>query len=111
MEEQTCVQSGVSPRPLRVDFISKGFHFEQIGSTVEYDSVLGRDAGIYLYRCTAKYGSIHYEVFEHRVNSMYNTVTYPSDECFGKWAKCCRKLDRATKYLHGGINAADVPQK
>lgn len=111
MEERNGVELGVAPRPLEKDFRSKGFHFEQIGSSVEYDEELGRESGMYLYRCTAKKGATHYEVFERRVNVLYNTVTYPSDECFGKWAKCCRKLERAQAYLREGLNAESIPQK
>jgi hypothetical protein len=30
----------------------------------------------------------HFEVFEHRVNTRFNCVTYPKSNMFGIWAWC-----------------------
>lgn len=40
----------------------------------------------YLFKVIDQNGHTHYEVFEHKVNTRYNTVTYPSSKAFGTWA-------------------------
>jgi hypothetical protein len=79
-------------KELPIEFTGKGevrdFRFRQ----------LKRTENAYLYEVTTETG-IHYEVFEHRVNSMYGTVTYPGSKSFGVWAYCIRDLQRAKQRL------------
>ena len=39
--------------------------------------------------------SKYYEVFKKRVNTRYNTVSYPKSKSFGKWAWTCMSLNAA----------------
>lgn len=69
----------------------------------------------FIYARTDEDGIICYEVFERRLEKMRERklgdrliipthdmyVRYPNDECFGKWAWCCKTLDRAEEILEG----------
>ena len=100
-----------SPRELPLEFEGKGsvkgFHFRQLDFYPASEGSLGR----YLYEVSSALGTIHYEIFERKINTKFNLVRYPNDESFGVWAKTCRKLDRAYAYLRDGLNAESVPQK
>lgn len=39
----------------------------------------------------------HYEVFEKRVNTMYDCVSYPKSNAFGVWAWCIVDYTRAVE--------------
>lgn len=66
----------------------KGYVFNQILKT-EYG---------YIYEVRGD-GTIHYEVFERRENTLYDCVSYPTDKAFGIWAWTCMDLDRAKQRL------------
>lgn len=42
-------------------------------------------------------GSVHYEVFERKVNQQYGGLSYPRSKSFGKWAWSYTSLDRAVE--------------
>ena len=66
----------------------KGFMFTQIKKS---------NHG-YIYMVEAD-GLIHYEVLEHRTNTRFNCVSYPSDKAFGIWAWTFRCLGKADDKL------------
>lgn len=39
----------------------------------------------------------HYEVFEKRINTMFNCVSYPKANAFGVWAWCIFDYNRAVE--------------
>jgi hypothetical protein len=63
----------------------KGFKFNQVAANDK----------AFIYRVDIE-STNHYEVFERKVNSQYNNVSYPSDKAFGIWAFTTPSLDRAT---------------
>jgi hypothetical protein len=63
----------------------KGFKFNQVAANDK----------AFIYRVDIE-STNHYEVFERKVNSQYNNVSYPSDKAFGIWAFTTPNLDRAT---------------
>ena len=64
----------------------KGFKFNQVAANDK----------AFIYRVDIE-STNHYEVFERKVNSQYNNVSYPSDKAFGIWAFTTPNLDRATE--------------
>ena len=54
----------------------KGYSFNQITAT-PYG---------YIYAVSTKGVVGHYEVFKHLENTLYNTVSYPTNKGFGIWA-------------------------
>jgi hypothetical protein len=64
----------------------KGFKFNQVAANDK----------AFIYRVDIE-STNHYEVFERKVNSQYNNVSYPSDKAFGIWAFTTPSLDRATE--------------
>jgi len=55
---------------------TRGFHFKQLHK---------KDAG-YLYAVNTPNLCDHYEVFQRKVNSQYNCVSYPQSPSFSIWA-------------------------
>lgn len=53
----------------------------------------------YIYAQDLNGKTIAYEVFERRVNKMYDTVSFPGDNAFGSWAWSCRTYEDAFKKL------------
>lgn len=52
----------------------------------------------YIYEVASDKGK-HYEVFERRINTQYDCVSYPRDKSFGVWAWTCMDLDSAKEKL------------
>jgi hypothetical protein len=67
-------------KELRKEFIGigevKGFLFKQIIKTYKG----------YIYEVKPPESRVHYEVFRHKINRRYNTVTYPSSPAFSLYA-------------------------
>jgi hypothetical protein len=61
----------------------KGFSFKLVKRTEH----------AYMYQVN-RHGQ-HYEVFERRENTRFDTVTYPSSKAFGIWAFCMASFERA----------------
>ena len=68
----------------------RGFEFHQV-----YKDMFG-----YIYQVNTPFGSTHYEVFERKVNSRYNTVTYPSSKAFGRYAFTFKTITSAMNKLN-----------
>lgn len=66
----------------------KGFTFTQIKQN-EVGYIYKVETGV----------NTHYEVFEHKENTLYNCVSYPTNKAFGKWAWTCGSLYRAIEIL------------
>ena len=51
----------------------------------------------YLYEVIAEDGSVYYEVFERKINTQFNCVSYPKSNSFGSWAWCfkCRTVSES----------------
>ena len=62
----------------------KGFEFTQIEKS-SYGYIYAVNTG----------ENIHYEVFKHYENTRYNTVSYPSNKSFGRWAWTFSDLQKA----------------
>lgn len=79
-------------KELKESFIGKGqvrgFQFTQVKKT-EFG---------YIYKVDTK-NTICYEVFQRRVNSRYNCISYPSNKSFGVWAWTVNSLDKANSIL------------
>ena len=75
-------------KQLREQFIGigqvRGFEFTQIEK-----SSFG-----YIYAVNTG-NNTHYEVFKHVENTLYKTVSYPSNKSFGKWAWTYSTLQKA----------------
>jgi hypothetical protein len=80
--------SNVSSQELPLEFMGKG----EVKSMF-FTQLRGSDKG-FLYS-VMNMGSVHYEVFERKVNSQYGGVSYPRSKSFGKWAWSYYSLDRA----------------
>lgn len=50
----------------------------------------------------------HYEVFERRVNTMYDCVSYPKSNAFGVWAWCIVSYDRALEKFKEITELAEI---
>lgn len=79
-------------RELEKNFTKKHVDYQQVFSNDEW----------YIYQCTSHYTEhqdVYYEVFKRKVGRTYDNaglcVYYPTDECFGKWAWCVTKFERA----------------
>jgi hypothetical protein len=73
--------------------------FEGIGQVNGY-SFQNKKKSPYSYLYAVKNndtGTIHYEVFKRKENTLYNCVSYPTDKAFGIWAWTCSSLDRAVE--------------
>ena len=66
----------------------RGYTFTQISKT-EWGFIYEVEHG----------GHRHYEVFKKRLNHRFDTVSYPTDKAFGKWAWTCMSLDNAEERL------------
>ena len=66
----------------------KGFSFKQ----------LFFENGVYLYEVSNE-GQVWYEVFEHRINTQFGNVIYPSSKVFGVWAYSTVDYDRAIEIM------------
>jgi len=75
----------------------KGFTFTQIKKS-EYG---------YIYEVNTK-DNIHYEVFYHKENTLYECVSYPSNKAFGVWAWTCRTKEIAEGILNDIILRKEV---
>lgn len=75
-------------KQLKKDFIGRGqvrgFKFSQIKKS-EYAYLYKVDTG----------DSILYEIFEHKENTHFNNVSYPSNKAFGLWAYTTSDYNRA----------------
>lgn len=56
-----------------------------------FDKVLDNGRA-YIYAVTCDGGSVHYEVFERRVNERFGVVSYPKSNAFGDWAYTCTRF-------------------
>jgi len=88
-------------KELELSFRTKERTFEQVACRIEDEQKDGVLVvrGMYVYKVTSKYGSECFEVFRRRVNTMYQTISYPRDSAFGVWAKCCSSLELAMEYF------------
>ena len=66
----------------------KGFSFKQ----------LFFENGVYLYEVSNE-GQVWYEVFEHRINTQFGNVIYPSSKVFGVWAYSTVDFNRAKSIM------------
>lgn len=57
------------------------------------------DGCAYLYSVHGGSGRVYYEVFERRVNSRYNVVSYPKAKAFGIWALTTYDEELANEYF------------
>lgn len=81
-------------KELEQTFFRFGDKFTQIGYNPSTD--------MYLYRRELSTGPVYYEVFKRKINAYY-TVSYPKDAAFGRWAKCCRRLEDAERHYNEGL--------
>jgi hypothetical protein len=76
-------------KPLQIEFDGtgevRGMHFKQIKSSNK----------AYIYEIYDESTSNHYEVFLHRENTRFGTISYPKSNNFGIWAWSCSTLKRA----------------
>ena len=42
----------------------------------------------------------HYEVFQRRINTLYDCESYPSSKAFGIWAKSVVSKEKAIEYFN-----------
>lgn len=42
----------------------------------------------------------HYEVFQRRINALYDCESYPSSKAFGIWAKSVVSKEKAIEYFN-----------
>lgn len=66
----------------------KGFNFTQ----------LAFEDNVYLYEVTNE-GETWYEVFEHRINTQFGNVIYPSSKVFGLWASTTVNYERSLRMV------------
>lgn len=83
--------------PLSVYFKGKG---EVNGKTF---TQVRKSANGFIYRVESE-GNMYYEVFERRINSRFEKVSYPRSKSFGMWAWTYPSLNTALKKLNQ-INA------
>ncbi len=76
-------------KQLNSEIRKNGFTYKQVAKT---------DKG-YIYCQIMNNKIIAYEVFEHKENKLYNTVSFPGNEAFGLWAWTYRTLDEAKNKL------------
>ena len=77
-------------RELKKEFIGigevRGFQFKQ----------LHENGYAYVYEvCNIESEETHYEVFEFRVNTAFDCVSYPRSNSFGIWALCINNYEKA----------------
>lgn len=92
-------------KELREEFKKYGDKFTQMGYNPETE--------MYLYKRKLPAGVTYYEVFKRRIGHEYKQtdkkcITYPGNEDFGQWAKCCRSLDMAMEYYNNGIKRENL---
>jgi len=81
-----------SIKDLNINFIGKG---EVKGML--FQQLLFNDKA-YLYSVTdIEHGTVHYEIFEKRINTRFNCVSYPTSYAFGSWAWTYANLQSATR--------------
>ena len=66
----------------------KGFNFKQ----------LLFEKGVYLYEVEYE-GCSWYEAFEHRINTQFGNVIYPSSKVFGLWAHTSVNYERSLELV------------
>ena len=66
----------------------KGFNFRQ----------LSFEDNVYLYEVEYE-GCSWYEVFEHRINTQFGNVIYPSSKAFGLWASTTVNYERSLQMV------------
>lgn len=88
-------------KELEKEFIGKGqvrgFKFTQIK----------KNEHAYIYKVNQD-GVIRYEVFQRRVNTRFNCITYPSNRAFGVWAKTTRSLSGANVHFEHFTNIKEM---
>ena len=47
----------------------------------------------FVYELSDETGFKHYEVFDKKINTQYDCISYPKSTSFGKWAWCFKHLD------------------
>ena len=79
-------------KQLELEFVGKGqvrgFKFTQLKKT-QY---------AYLYEVNTG-DSLFFEIFEHKENTQYNCISYPSNKAFGIWAKTTNNYQKAIDLL------------
>ena len=63
----------------------------------------------YMYQLEDELGNKHYEVFKHKINSQFDTVSYPSDKAFGAWAWCIKNYDKAIEKFDSLHKLPEIP--
>lgn len=64
----------------------KGFYFEQVAKSDK----------AYIYRVQCARGTRpYYEIFERRINTQFDNVSYPKSKAFGRWAWTTYDEDKA----------------
>lgn len=64
----------------------KGFYFEQVAKSDK----------AYIYRVTCVEGARpYYEIFERRINTQFDNISYPKSKAFGRWAWTTYDEDKA----------------
>lgn len=76
--------------PLRTEIKKNGYDYIQIKAV---------DKIGYIYQQKFEGKHISYEVFAHKINTMFNCVSFPSNESFGLWAWTFKNLDKAEAKL------------
>ncbi len=79
---------------LKKEFYGKGevsgYRFRQVGRT----------SRVYIYEVTHNdVESLHYEVFLHKENQRFGTVSYPRSNAFGSWAWTYPTLELAREKM------------
>lgn len=93
-----CIKGTMAVRELEKVFIGrgevKGFYFEQVAKSDK----------AYLYRVTCTEGARpYYEIFERRINTQFDNISYPKSKAFGRWAWTTYDEDKAW-HLFAGLN-------
>lgn len=72
--------------------------FKGIGEMKPYafKQIKSSDKG-FIYELTNESGKVHYEVFERKINTYFDCISYPTSKAFGIWAWCIQTFDRALK--------------
>lgn len=78
------------PKPLSDTIKKNGYLYTKVHEVEGIGYIYGQSS----------HGVIHgYEVFRHKVNTMYDTVSFPGNEAFGSWAWNCPTYAKALNKL------------
>lgn len=80
-------------KQLELQLRKNGFDYKQIKTTDKgfiYSQSMPEDEGGQL---------IAYEVFEKKINTLFNCISFPTNEAFGKWAWTYKSLKDAENRL------------